>query len=111
MVLLLKEADVKAVLTMEVALEAVEEAFQGLADGSALNHSRRRLALDKGVVHYMASAVRSRNALGMKVYPTFGGPVQFLVPLYDATTGRMLALIEGDWLGQARTGAASGVDP
>ena len=49
MVLLLKEADVKAVLTMEIALEAVEEAFQGLADGSAINHSRRRLALDKGV--------------------------------------------------------------
>ena len=109
MVLLLKEADVKAVLTIELALEAVEEAFHGLADGSAINFSRRRLALDKGVLHYMASAVRSRNALGLKVYPTFGGPVQFLVPLYDATTGRMLALIEGDWLGQARTGAASGV--
>jgi ornithine cyclodeaminase/alanine dehydrogenase-like protein (mu-crystallin family) len=109
MVLLLKEADVRAVLTMAIALEAVEEAFHGLADGSALNHSRRRVALDKGVMHYMASAVRSRNALGLKVYPTFGGPVQFLVPLYDATTGRMKALIEGDWLGQARTGAASGI--
>ena len=94
---------------MEIALEAVEEAFHGLADGSAINFSRRRLALDKGVLHYMASAVRSRNALGLKVYPTFGGLVQFIVPLYDATTGRMLALIEGDWLGQARTGAASGV--
>ncbi len=109
MVLLLKEADVRAVLSMAIALEAVEEAFQGLADGSALNHSRRRLALDKGVLHYMASAVRSRNVLGLKMYPTFGGPVQFLVPLYDAATGRMLALIEADWLGQARTGAASGV--
>ena len=109
MVLLLKEADVRAVLTIEVALEAVEEASQGLADGSAINHSRRRVALDGGVLHYMASAVRSLNALGAKIYPTFGGPVPFLVPLYDATTGRMLALIEADWLGQARTGAASGV--
>ena len=109
MVLLLKEADVKAVLTMSIALESVEEAFQGLADGSAVNQSRRRIALDKGVLHYMASAVRSRNALGLKVYPTIGGPMQFLVPLYDATTGRMLALIEADWLGRVRTGAASGV--
>ncbi|MEP7356078.1 MAG: ornithine cyclodeaminase family protein, partial [Anaerolineales bacterium] len=109
MVLLLKEADVKAVLTMEIALEAVEEAFQGLADGSAINQARRRIGLDKGVLHYMASAVRSRNALGAKIYATFGGRVDFLVPLYDATTGRMRALIEGDWLGQARTGAASGV--
>ena len=34
MVLLLTERDVKSLLTMEMALEAVEEAFRGLADGS-----------------------------------------------------------------------------
>jgi ornithine cyclodeaminase/alanine dehydrogenase-like protein (mu-crystallin family) len=109
MVLLLKEADVKAVFSMELALESVEEAFRDLADGSAINQSRRRIVLDKGVLHYMASAVRSRNALGLKVYATFGGRVDFLIPLYDSTTGRMLALIEGDWLGRLRTGAASGI--
>src|SRR4029450_988927 len=59
MVLLLKEADVRAVLTMDIALEAVEEAFHGLADGSAINYSRRRLALDKGGAHYMGRAARA----------------------------------------------------
>ena len=110
MVLLLKESDVKSVLTMDIALAAVEEAFQGLADGSALNQPRRRIALDHGgTLHLMASAVRSRNALGLKVYATFGGATNFLIPLYDSSDGRLLALIEGDWLGRLRTGAASGV--
>lgn len=109
MVLLLTERDVQAVLTMEVALAAVEEAFLGLADGSAANLPRRRVVAPKGLLHVMASVVGSQRALGLKAYATFGGRTDFLVPLYHSETGRMLALIEGDWLGRLRTGAASGV--
>jgi alanine dehydrogenase len=50
--------------------------------------------------------------LGHKVYLTGvprGGTVRFLVTLYDAETGMMLAIIEADRLGQIRTGAASGL--
>lgn len=109
MVLLLTERDVKTLLTMEIALEAVEEAFRGLADGSAINQPRRRIETGGGRLHFMASAVGSRKALGLKAYGTFGGPVDFLIPLYSGETGRLLALMEGDWLGRMRTGAASGV--
>ncbi len=109
MTLLLKESDVRAVLTMDLALAAVEEAFRGLADGSAVNHPRRRVPLQRGVLNYMASVVNSRRALGVKLYPTTGRRVDFLIPLYDSESGRLLALLEGDWLGRFRTGAASGV--
>jgi ornithine cyclodeaminase/alanine dehydrogenase-like protein (mu-crystallin family) len=109
MTLLLKEADVKSLLTMEIALEALEEAFRGLYDGTAINQPRRRLTMEKGMLHLMASAVGSRQAFGFKAYYTGGGPVDFLLPLYSAENGTMLALIEGDWLGRMRTGAASGV--
>jgi alanine dehydrogenase len=109
MVLLLTETDVRALLTMEMALEAVEEAMRGMGEGSASNLPRRRIALKGGALHLMASAVGSLNALGLKAYNTFGGRTDFLIPLYDSRTGRMLALIEGDWLGRMRTGAASGV--
>jgi alanine dehydrogenase len=109
MVLLIKEADVRELLTMQLALEAVDASFKALADGSAINLPRRRIAYEKGVLHVMASTVRSEHALGLKAYPTFGGPTQFLVPLWDSETGRMLALIEADWLGRMRTGAASGI--
>jgi alanine dehydrogenase len=109
MVLLITEHDVRSLLTIDLALEAVEVAFSGLADGSAINQPRRRVALQAGTLNVMASAVGSRQALGLKAYTTFGGQVDFLIPFYDSRTGRMLALIEGDWLGRMRTGAASGV--
>lgn len=109
MTLLLTERDVRSLLTMETALEAVEEAFLGLFDGSATNLPRRRVKMEHGTLHLMASVVNSRRALGLKAYNTFGGRVDFLVPLYNSENGRLLALIEGDWLGRMRTGAASGV--
>ncbi len=109
MVLLLTETDVRNLLTMPMALEAVEEAFRSLADGSAVNHSRRRLPMKGGLLHYMASAAHARQVFGMKIYPTFGGRVDFLIPLYNTENGKLLALIEGDWLGRMRTGAASGI--
>src|SRR5262249_16676988 len=34
---------------------------------------------------------------------------QFVVSLYDGKTGALLSLIQADWLGRMRTGAASGV--
>ena len=109
MVLLLNEADVRSSITMDLALQAVEEGFRGMADGTAANLPRRRIAVEGGTLHLMASTVGSLQAIGLKAYNTFGGRTEFLIPLYDSRTGRMLALIEGDWLGRMRTGAASGV--
>ena len=43
MPLLLTEADVKAILTMPLALEAVKDSFRRLAEGSILVQPRRRL--------------------------------------------------------------------
>ena len=43
MALLLTEADVKGLLTMPMALTAVEESFRRLASGSAIVHPRQRL--------------------------------------------------------------------
>lgn len=106
---LLSEADVERVLTMEMALEAVEEAFREQAEGRAINEPRRRLRLPQGMLHIMSAAVLSRGVLGFKAYTSFRGGVRFLVCLYEAETGALLALIEANRLGQMRTGAASGV--
>ena len=57
MPLLLSEADVKSLLTMPIAIDAVENSFRRLGDGSALVHSRQRLHLpSKSYLHYMAAA-------------------------------------------------------
>jgi ornithine cyclodeaminase/alanine dehydrogenase-like protein (mu-crystallin family) len=101
---------VRSVLTMPLAIDAVEEVLRRLAEGRAILHERRRLELpDKAFLHYMAGADTVSGYLGMKIYTSARGALRFLVPLYWAPTGELLALIEADYLGQMRTGAASGV--
>ncbi|HEV2490760.1 MAG TPA: ornithine cyclodeaminase family protein [Candidatus Acidoferrales bacterium] len=110
MALLLTEADVRSLLTMTVALEAVEAAFRRLADGQALVHSRQRLHLpEKSYLHYMAAGDAAGGYMGMKIYTSSPEGLRFLVPLFRAASGELLALIEADYLGQMRTGAATGL--
>jgi alanine dehydrogenase len=110
MALLLNEGEVRSLLTMPVALEAVEKVFRRLAVGEATLHVRRRLQLpDDAFLHYMAGADTVSGYMGMKIYTSVRGALRFLVQLYRAKTGQLLALIEADYLGQMRTGAASGV--
>ena len=110
MPLLLTETDVKAILTMPLAMEAVEESFQRLADGTAIVQSRQRLHLPgQSFLHYMAAGDAASGYMGMKIYTTSREGARFLVPLIRAQSGEWLALIEADYLGQMRTGAASGV--
>ncbi len=110
MALLLTEADVRSLLTMPVALEAVEMAFRRLADGSALVHNRQRLHIpSNSYLHYMAAGDGAGGYMGMKIYTSSRCGLRFLVPLFDAKSGDMLALLEADYLGQMRTGAASGL--
>ncbi|MGH9705948.1 MAG: ornithine cyclodeaminase family protein, partial [Candidatus Acidiferrales bacterium] len=47
--------------------------------------------------------------MGLKIYSSSKEGLRFVVPLFSADSGDMLALIEADFLGQMRTGAASGV--
>jgi ornithine cyclodeaminase/alanine dehydrogenase-like protein (mu-crystallin family) len=110
MTLLLHESDVRALLTMPLALDAVETAFRRLADGKSELHTRRRIHFtDSAFLHYMAAGDDEGGWLGLKIYTSVRGALRFLVPLYRARTGELAALIEADFLGQMRTGAASGV--
>ena len=110
MALLLSEADVKSVLTMRLALEAVEDSFLRLADRRAILHSRQRLHVPgKTILNYMAAADGASGYIGLKIYTIARGVARFLVLLYGVESGQLVALIEADYLGQMRTGAASGV--
>ncbi len=110
MALLLTEKDVQDLLTMPLALEAVEQAFRDLADGTFILHGRRRIHMpNKGFLHYMAAADFTGGYTGLKIYTFAAGVVRFLVPLFRWDTGELVALIEANFLGQVRTGAASGV--
>ena len=109
-VLYLAEADVERLIPMPTALEAVEAAFRALADGRAENHPRRRFHPAPGVFfHYMAASDSSCGYFGMKLYTSSPAGTRFLVPLYRSESGQLVALLEADFLGRTRTGAASGL--
>ena len=110
MTLHISEAEVRALLTMPMAVEAVEEISRKHANGEVVVHPRRRFELPGGrFFHYMAAADYASGYLSMKQYTYVRGSFRFLVPLYEIATGELLALIEADYMGRLRTGAASGV--
>jgi len=108
-ILILSEADVREVLTMEIALEAVEEGLRTLALNEAQNVSRARTQTDHAMLHVMSSSAKLLGAMGYKAYTTSKKGAQFHVGLFDGKTGELAAIIQADYLGQVRTGAASGV--
>jgi alanine dehydrogenase len=102
------ESDVQELLPITDAIRLMRMAFQALKIGRAQNQPRRRLILESGsVLHSMAGAVG--NYFGTKFYssnPRYGAHFYFF--LYDAKTAQPLAMMEANYLGQIRTGAASG---
>lgn len=107
--LFLTESDVRELLTMELAIEAVEDGFRRLAAGEAINVPRRRARTSDVVLHTMLAGCSAYGLVGFKAYTTGRQGNRFHVVLYDGSTGAMVAVIEADWLGRVRTGAASGV--
>src|SRR5437899_5693866 len=107
--LLLTEDHVRQVLTMEMALQAVEEGLRKLALDEAQNVPRSRVQTDHAMLHVMSASAQTLGVMGYKAYASRGKQGQhFHVGLYDKA-GTLLALIQADYLGQVRTGAASGV--
>lgn len=110
MALYLTESDVRSILTMPMAVELVETSFRRLAAGAATNHLRQRLHVPgKTMLNYMAAADAEAGYLGLKIYSIANHQARFIVPLFSAESGDLAAFIEADYLGQMRTGAASGV--
>jgi ornithine cyclodeaminase/alanine dehydrogenase-like protein (mu-crystallin family) len=109
-VLYLTEQDVRQLLPMSLALEAVEAGLRKMALDEAHLIPRQRVVTDHAVLHSMGAAAKSLGYMGTKVYSTTRkGHSQFLVTLFHGKTGQLLALIQADVLGQIRTGAASGL--
>lgn len=108
-VLLLNEDDVRQLLTMDMALEAVEEGLRKMALDEVQNVPRARSQTDHAMLHVMSASAKSLGYMGYKAYVTSRKGSCFHVGLFDGKTGALLALVQADYLGQMRTGAASGV--
>ena len=109
MALLLREADVESLATMPEAVQWVEQSLRAHGAGRARVLPRQRVKLPTGTLHVLPAADQELGVVGLKAYTSFREGARFLVLLYSAESGQLLALVEADLLGMLRTGAASGV--
>ena len=66
-VLMLREDDVRKVLTMEMAMEGVEIGLKKLGIEEAMNINRARVVTDHGVLHTMG-AIKRRFSANLEAY-------------------------------------------
>ncbi|MCS6775976.1 MAG: ornithine cyclodeaminase family protein [Chloroherpetonaceae bacterium] len=109
MAIFLTEQEVSRLLNLPEAIDALDAAFWRQAQGEVINQPRRRLHLPEGTYHTMIAADMELRTFAIKAYTSFRPATRFLVWLYNADNGDLLAVMEADTLGQVRTGAATGV--
>lgn len=109
MALFLSEEEVRLVLTMEMALEAVEAAHGAQGRGEAVDIPRQRTRVPSAQLHVLQGALPWEGVFGYKAYTSSREGARFLVHLFDAANGRLLAVLGADALGMMRTGAAGGI--
>jgi alanine dehydrogenase len=107
--LLLKEDDVRRLLTMPMALELVERVHREYSTGNAIDVPRERTRVPKAALHILQGAVPSANVFGYKAYTSSREGVRFLVYAFDAERGHLDVVVEANYMGMMRTGAAGGV--
>ncbi|HKW06365.1 MAG TPA: ornithine cyclodeaminase family protein [Candidatus Dormibacteraeota bacterium] len=108
MTLILRESDVQDLIEMDEVIAAVEAAMKELAEGDAHNEPRRRAFFPGGLLNVMFAAYPGGRAAGLKAYTVADGHVRFLVALFNME-GALDALVESDFMGAYRTGAATAV--
>ena len=95
---------------MDMALEAVEKGLRKMALDEAQNMPRARSQTDHAMLHVMSAVGQdARRHWATRPTPPAASGTQFHVGLFDGKTGALLSLMQADYLGQVRTGAASGV--
>ncbi|GAC1396990.1 MAG: ornithine cyclodeaminase family protein [Ktedonobacteraceae bacterium] len=109
MALIVREKQVRTLLSMRDTLTVLEDAFHAQLQGLVKNQPRTRLAFANGVLTVLAAAAPTFGVVGFKTYTAFREGVRYVVMLFSANNGELLAIIEADHLGAMRTGGTSAV--
>ncbi|HEY0831483.1 MAG TPA: ornithine cyclodeaminase family protein [Candidatus Dormibacteraeota bacterium] len=108
MALILRESDVQDLVEMDEVIGAVESAMRELDEGEAQNEPRRRAFAPGGLLNAMFASYPGARCTGLKAYTVSNGRVRFMVVIFGLD-GALEALIESDFMGAYRTGAATAV--
>jgi ornithine cyclodeaminase len=114
----LTEADCRALLGMEEAIDIQAEAFSLLAAGGAVEGLRAVARSDEppGVAIFNPCFLRGARGYGIKVVSDFYGNavrglprMSAVIALFDGETGLPRTLMEGGYVTDLRTGAGTGL--
>ena len=115
--LLLSREDIKKVFTIKDAIEADKKAFTLVVDKKVVAPLRTNIQAPKydGCFLFMPAYVEEMDTASLKVIDLFphnidnglpSSPAQVL--LIDGKTGMIIAILDGNYVTQLRTGASSG---
>jgi ornithine cyclodeaminase len=115
--LLLSKEDIKKVFSMKDAIEADKEAFRIFSEGKSVVPLRTNIPAPKheGAFLFMPAYVADLDCASLKIVNIFpknidkgipSAPAQVL--LIDGTNGIVISILDGTYVTQLRTGAASG---
>lgn len=115
--LLLKQSEIKNLISMKEVVDAVETAFKAYADRDVQMPAKEYLFFHEGDLRIMPCYVRKTEEAGVKcvnVHPQ--NPLEQKLPtvmaiieMVDPQTGFPLAVMDGTLVTDMRTGAAAGV--
>ena len=115
--LLLKQSEIKNLITMKEVVDCVETAFRAYAERNVQMPAKEYLFFHEGDLRIMPCYVRSTEESGVKcvnVHPN--NPleknlptVMAMIEMIDPETGFPLAVMDGTLITDMRTGAAAGV--
>ncbi|WP_027701115.1 ornithine cyclodeaminase family protein [Metaclostridioides mangenotii] len=115
--LLLSKEDIKSVFTMKDAIVADKEAFRIFTEKKSVVPLRTNIPAPKheGSLLFMPGYIEDIDCAGVKIVSVFPKNVEKGIPstpatvlLLDGTTGEVCSILDGTYVTQIRTGAASG---
>lgn len=105
---LLSAADINSLLSVELALEAMRRCFTMEGAGEAGEYRRVDVVHPRGWMRVLPAVMAGMGVFGHKAITlTHGLGVRYAVTVFDLETGALAALLDGDAVTGARTGATA----
>lgn len=109
MTLLIDQEAVLANCDMSRLIATIENGLREEAAGELEMPPRMNIRMTHGFLRVMPVAMNGSGFFGFKVFHTSTTGARYLVAVYEQEGGELLALVDGDYLTAARTGATAGV--
>jgi ornithine cyclodeaminase len=110
-VTILSNDEVLRLVSMREAVEVVEQALAGRGAGEFVSPHRHYVTNRNGALTFTIGGDAAEGVIGFRVYGMFPGSREDdqLVVVYDAATGALRGIVQGERTGAMRTGALGGV--